>query len=441
MMEERHHWTIEDYKEYLNNHSAPNELKRLKNKVTETVINLAGIQVKFGYKVAVNISNEIRNDMADYFFKTISYKMAPFLTKNIQDILTKTMKRLNVTLAELPCKDNEKICVKPMKSFFKMIHTPFEVNKMPFFNLGFGTYLAYFSRFISSDGGGIAFLMHPESKVLERESQFIGPLTDVLNETDSNVDLARNLTIIEMVRALHKQTDEISSKEKSFASNAQIQHDCTDRMMGKYADAWNTVMESEGLLGITPCQNVSYFAKNLLDEFTNCCVMLQMIQKRMPTVMKVMKYSIQSARFQEPLDDFLESVNNLNLLPYNNLTSFRSKEKYRQLMDITPNPRVFICSYMQQERLLPPFCNLFHASITDNGIGFTFNNVNFWDMFSSTEFTKNFAEIWRPKGFNEEPSRSLDNFGLLDDYSWVYPNKGIEFPFQSGSSGELMVKM
>ena len=89
---------------------------------------------------------------------------------------------------------------------------------------------------------------------------------------DSNVDLARNLTIIEMVRALHKQTDEISSKEKSFASNAQIEHDCTDRMMRKYADAWNTVIESKGFLGITPCQNVSYFAKNNFDEFTRVCL-------------------------------------------------------------------------------------------------------------------------------------------------------------------------
>ena len=42
--------------------------------------------------------------------------------------------------------------------------------------------------------------------------------------------------------------------------------------------------------------------------------------------------------------------------------------------------------------------------MTSDGIGYTFNNANFWDIFRKTKFTKLFAKIMRPKGFDKEPS-------------------------------------
>ena len=39
--------------------------------------------------------------------------------------------------------------------------------------------------------------------------------------------------------------------------------------------------------------------------------------------------------------------------------------------------------------------NIYYFGITNEGIGYTFNNANFWDIFARTNYTKLFAKIMR----------------------------------------------
>ena len=149
-----------------------------------------------------------------------------------------------------------------------------------------------------------------------------------------------------------------------------------------------------------------------------------------------MKYSIQPPVFYEPLEDFLKSYDNLDFLPFNNLSKFDSREQ-RNLMEYNQNPRIFMCQYQEGKPvdiMVPKDCQAFYTSMTTAGIGYTFNNANFWDIFTKNNYTNLFAKIMRPKGFEEE---ALD-INIDNEYS-IYP-KNITFPKNSGPFYDLQVK-
>ena len=87
------------------------------------------------------------------------------------------------------------------------------------------------------------------------------------------------------------------------------------------------------------------------EQYEPCCKMnkvLNINNELLPLVMKVMKYSMQPALFEEPLEDFLEVFGNLDFLGgFKNLTKIGGKVK-TQLMDLNWNPRVFACQYARE---------------------------------------------------------------------------------------------
>ena len=120
---------------------------------------------------------------------------------------------------------------------------------------------------------------------------------------------------------------------------------------------------------------------------------------------------------------------------------YLTKFKYeRRLMEFNPNPRILMCKYAEEvEFVAPKGCQSFHLSMTSDGIGYTFNNANFWDIFRETKFTNLFAKIMRPKGFDKEPSPS--EVEENDDYlNLRYPNNGILFPWGIGPLYGLQVR-
>ena len=72
-------------------------------------------------------------------------------------------------------------------------------------------------------------------------------------------------------------------------------------------------------------------------------------------------------------------------------------------MELNWNPRVFICQYAKKN--MNRHCNLFQMSLTNRGIGYTFNQVDFWDQYISTWYTKEFSKVYRPKGFKNSDSK------------------------------------
>ena len=106
-------------------------------------------------------------------------------------------------------------------------------------------------------------------------------------------------------------------------------------------------------------------------------------------------------------------------------------------MEYNKNPRILMCQYGEGKPvkiMVPKDCQAFHTSMTNAGIGYTFNNANFWDIFTKTNYTNLFAKIMRPKGFDEEPS----DIKVEDEYSMY--SKNITFPKNSGPFYGLQVK-
>ena len=164
-------------------------------------------------------------------------------------------------------------------------------------------------------------------------------------------------------------------------------------------------------------------------------------------VMKIMKYSMQPALFQEPLENFLDVFHNLDFLNFNNLTKFGGS-KYRYLnkkMNQNWNPRIFMCQYGRQPIEMSVDGNLqcdpdlFHTSMTNGGFGYTFNQADYWDLYSSTWYTKEFAKIYRPKGFQKYDSEINLNRKEIKD-GWIHLKNNIFYPVQSGPENGLTVR-
>ena len=157
-------------------------------------------------------------------------------------------------------------------------------------------------------------------------------------------------------------------------------------------------------------------------------------------VMKIMKYSMQPALFQEPLENFLDVFHNLDFLIFNNLTKFEgSKYGYlNEKLNQNWNPRIFMCQYGRKpidilvEGNLECDPDLFHISMTNGGFGYTFNQADFWDLHTSTWYIKEFAKIYRPKGFQKYDSEKIIN-------SKDGSKNNIFYPVQSGPENGLTV--
>ena len=183
-----------------------------------------------------------------------------------------------------------------------------------------------------------------------------------------------------------------------------------------------------------PCKNDTVYKQQ---DYTPCCKLNDVLKNKLAVILKVMKYSIQPVLFKEPLKDFLEVFDNLDFLGYNNFTKFDNFR--RNLMEVNLNPRIYMCQFAGNPiSMSPSYCDMFHPSLTNAGIGYSFNKANFWDIFSEHNYTKLHAKIYRPKGFNW-PS-SVNEYDENDqNQRWVYPRDNISFPETSGPAYGLIV--
>ena len=101
-------------------------------------------------------------------------------------------------------------------------------------------------------------------------------------------------------------------------------------------------------------------------------------------------------------------------------------------MDLNWNSRIIMCQYAEPYLYFTSVCELFHMSLTNRGIGYTFNQADFWDLHTSTWYTKQFAKIYRPKGFQKYDSEKIIN-------SKDGSKNNIFYPVQSGPENGLTV--
>ena len=440
-------WSLDDYKI----HSNQKELKKIfhnKNvKKLNLIPKLAAINLR-NSTIFRNIQMEISEKVSETFFSTISYKMNYFFTniiKNIIENYTKTQDYSNETVI---CGNEDGSCIESLKQSYTLLFLPIEINKFPYDNLGFGIYISYFSRlFDSGKGNGTADFFSKPKKLTSGEQKIRNIMSKVLGQISNNVMMLGNISTYEFTKLLHNNADEVKVQQEFWKLGPMIEEfECNVSNEGKgtiqyWINAWHRYIENILFLDLSPklpCYNGfhGYFANGKTLDFSSCCKMSQLIQNQLATILKIMKYSIQPPVFYEPLEDFLKSYDNLDFLPFNNLSKFNSREQ-RNLMEYNKNPRILMCQYGEGKPvkiMVPKDCQAFHTSMTNSGIGYTFNNANFWDIFTKTNYTNLFAKIMRPKGFDEEPS----DIKVEDEYSMY--SKNITFPKNSGPFYGLQVK-
>ena len=148
------------------------------------------------------------------------------------------------------------------------------------------------------------------------------------------------------------------------------------------------------------------------------------------------RYAMQPPIYQETLEEITDIYGNLSFLgPYQNVTHVTKLTN--KLMKTDFNARILMCRYAGVPSTLNPSnCNIFQRALTNEGLGYSFNHANFWDIFAETPYTKLYAQIMMPKGYKEpaSPSSKVED----ENQRWIYPQKGILFPDSSGPAYGLL---
>ena len=114
----------------------------------------------------------------------------------------------------------------------------------------------------------------------------------------------------------------------------------------------------KGFISEKPCTNPE-------SSYASCCSITKLIDTELEAVLKVMKYSVQPLAYKDT--DTKSVMGDFKFLEY-------ETEDDKPMEDKNWNPQIPICIYAgKPDSLDPEQCNMFHASITDDGIGFTFN--------------------------------------------------------------------
>ena len=157
--------------------------------------------------------------------------MRPFLTATIKDIISKNMDGLNVTKEDLPCQSETEECLTWLKWYHLVMQLPFEINKFPYENLGFGTYLAYFSRLLSK--GEVDFF----NKFSPTEGETIA--RKAMSEMLKKLGLKNiNMSTFEVAKMLHMNPDESVNDVITFANPIQSETGCQGSEIENYVRTW-----------------------------------------------------------------------------------------------------------------------------------------------------------------------------------------------------------
>ena len=255
------------------------------------------------------------------------------------------------------------------------LYARFEIYKFPFPQFGFGIAMSYFSMLMTNNMDQ-TFLN--KAVPYYEETAYRKYMSEVLQRIDKSIQVG-NVSIFELVKLLHKNSDEIGPK----SNPSRVYMDESNCDLDANDDIKDGVYEN-----ITFCQ-----LQNLTQNQKNCCAALTKFENQLDTVLKVFSYSLQPPSYSEELADIYGIYGNLSFLgPYTNVTDVPKQET--QLLGTNQNARVLMCKYLGEvDHFSPSKCKLFHRSITTEGIGYTFNNANFWNIYSDTEYNVKFASI------------------------------------------------
>ena len=345
----------------------------------------------------MNFKDELIAFTGDCLLNTLSYKMR----KRFKELNTMIMTAFNSSNADQEtidwCQSESKGCMSNLVWAMTSLAAPFYINRMPFGHLGFGDYLSYFARLLRKRTELVFF----EKDMDEEQEMLLQKMADAVSRMSRNQTFG--LSSYEIVDFLTKSRYLI---RHCSSSNGDMEMDKHIRMC--YGNNW---------------QNHS---------IQNCCQTLRQFDHDLETVLKIMRHSVQTPTYYEPLEDMERLFENFSFLGYE--TFDRSRPQFHHSVTLNRNCRIFMCNFegkISKDQKFASKCELFHRSLTSGGLGFTFNQADFWSTMKPNVYTKAFAKILTPKGHDKKI--------VKESGSGLYEGKNIKFPTRSGQKGELLL--
>ena len=130
-----------------------------------------------------------------------------------------------------------------------------------------------------------------------------------------------------------------------------------------------------------------------------CCIPSNRLRKHLEPILKVMKHAAQVPHYLEDEEEMTATFQNATFLKYPvdyplKLTIKNVKRNWYGNGIINSNPKVPFCQFAGQPSS-PKItnCKLFTRSITNEGLGFTFNGPNFWALHHNSAYSNIFARL------------------------------------------------
>ena len=260
LREQQKAWDIEDVKLY----NTPKGFEYLSDGIkyacdeygdlimmNSTILDLAIQLAKIAFwneTVASKIEKDVIEECVETFIETKELNNFPNIAilKMKDHVEAETNYYINQTTT---CQnETEGNCWTYLKKYHSLMQLPFKVLNFGhpwgcgYTGLGFGTYLAYFSRLLANPAwnhwNGNRFLMNKEMTKEEKELRQYMNL--ILNNLSPGQQLA-NISIWELAKYLHANPDEnIRNRKYCFATQLQNEFNCWSRKSRYFMLAWES---------------------------------------------------------------------------------------------------------------------------------------------------------------------------------------------------------
>ena len=373
------------------------------------------------------LSKKLQSALALHFGMYVSYRTNDFIKDVFEPIISEAWNELGGKIVS-SCRKEEEVCLPNLRQAYKDLYLPYFIMRVPMQTLGFGQFLSYFTRLVTRNQNG-NFLI--SNKANDNEERIEKYLVNVFDNLVGEIDQTMNISVFEVIKVLHF-SKRVYEKKFRYANYLMKKFECGGDEQERYNLGWlswieekyhDLVNQKRYLKSVAPCLNMT---QAITEGYDTCCEATYHLRNKLKPILKMMKYASQPSHYTEnPLETNMTFKDD-DFLNYPLVLPLRS---------INSNPKIPICQYSGKP-LEPTVtnCNLFSRSITNEGLGHTFNGPNFWALYSDTPFTKIFADTMFPKR-GQDFKRSYITEGLIEPYE----DADVIFPESSGPSHGLNI--
>ena len=364
-----------------------------------------------------------------------SWKMKQFVNDYWKPLITEASSNINATIVEY-CKTESKVCREHLITSYANLYLPFYVVKIPIAKLGFGQFLSFFSRLVTKN-----YFLSSAQRPTRYEKIIEKYLVSVYDHLSNRVERTFDISIYELVQLLHFPNN--MNENMAYANYAMKKFGCSGNKKKSLGARWLNWIEHR-VAHHRPCQILSSARRY---GFGECCNATTQLQNQLEPILKVMKFAAQPPHFIETDEEMSLTFQNATFLGYPlqfPLKSSSSKLSFRITRDmfygdgvVNYNPKIPICQYLgNPTNPMKTDCTLFSRSVTNEGLGYTFNGANFWSLYRETPYTEIFSKIMYPQG-----GQGLRGVSLRDDLMGTYTDAGVKLTESSGPSYGLTIAL